>query len=114
MDIAGLVSYVAGFFDWIFTFLTDGIVDLLTDFTNWLMVKLTVLYIDTKISTLKLGWSIASGVLEQLNVGPVVSSYVSSLDPSIGYVANTIGLFDSFNMVMHAGVSSFVIRTFKL
>ncbi len=108
--IQNLISYIKGFFNWILEFFTVTIVDMVKDGIEWFVVKLTVFYIDMKIQMLQFAWGIASGILDTFNLSSVISSYASQLDSSLAYVANAIGIFDAFNMVIQAGISSFILK----
>lgn len=112
--IAGLVSYISGFFDYIGLFFTETLPAMLQDAITWMIAKSTIAYIDTKIWTMKMAWGIASNVLDAFNIGPVISGYVSSLSPNIAYGASAMGIFDALNIVIQAGVSSWVMRFMRV
>lgn len=109
-SLAELIGFITGFFDAIWTFITETITDVFKDFAEWLMVSLTVTWIETKIWLLEFSWSVASGVLDALDISSLVSSYVSQLSPGVAYMCSASGLFDGFNIIMQAYISSMLLK----
>lgn len=108
----GIIEYVKGFFDWVYYFATQGIVDLLKDAIAWIVVQGTVLYFQLKLFALDVAWGVASQIINQFQIGYVVSSYVSQLSPTVAYVCSQLGVFDGLNLILQSAISSYVMRLF--
>lgn len=108
--LSGIVAWFTTVINAVFVYLTDTLVTILSDFISWFMVHLTIFSIESKLFFLEISWGVASSVLSQFNIGTTVSSYVSSLSPSVAYVANSMGFFDGLNIILQAAVTNYVMR----
>ena len=102
------------FFNYIVNFFTVTLVEYILTFTDWLMVKLTVFYLESKIKTIETAWSLAETVLDSINISPMISGYIAQLSPNIAYAASAIGIVDALNIVIQAGVASWVLRVVRI
>lgn len=109
-----LLTPLIDFFNYIYEFFTVTVVEYLMKFVDWLIVKLTVFYIDAKIMSIKTAWGLAESVLDAINITPLVSQYVNRLSPNLGFTASAIGLIDALNIVLQAGVSSWILRVVRI
>lgn len=112
--ISALLSPLVDFFDFIYNFFAVTLVDYILKFTDWLTVKLTVLWIEAKIQSINTAWALAAQVMESISITPLISSYVNQLPANLGYTASAIGLIDALNIVLQAGVSSWILRVVRI
>lgn len=108
--VASLITYIATFFDGIWEWLNVTIVQMLKDFVEWLITSMTIGWIETKIYLLGLAWSVAENVITAFSVGPLISSALSGLSPTVAYWIDAFGILSGLSLVMQAYVASFVLR----
>lgn len=102
-----------GALQWIADFLgaaPDGITGLLTQFWGWALQKLSVMYIELQISAMQFGWSVAKGILTDLQVAQRITDAISILPESVKSTLNFFKFPECLTNILTAYTTRFVMR----
>lgn len=101
--VAGL-EWLADFFG------GDGADDWMSSALGWAVEKLAVMWLDTKLWFMKIGWGVAKSILTDLGVFAAIASAVTGLPAEIRGALNFFRVFEAVSMILTAGMTKFVLR----
>lgn len=90
-------------------FVQNGIYEFSTSWIAFFLAKLTVWYIEAKISSIQFAWDIAQGVLQALNVTSSIAAGFSGLSPDVRAGIGFFRVPEAINMLVGAGATRMVM-----
>jgi hypothetical protein len=91
-------------------FITDGIYQLLVDFTAFLIKKAVIGMIKFKIWALGFAWDVAKDLIADLNINTILNTAWGSLHPQTLSMFQFFRVPEAVQMMVSAGVTKFVFR----
>jgi hypothetical protein len=108
--LVDIYNAIIDVFNQIQNFITDGIYQLLVEFTAWAIKKMVIASIQFKIWALGFAWDVAQEIITSLNINTYLNAAWGSLH------ADTLAMFQFFKipeavqMLLSASVTKFVFR----
>jgi len=94
----------------IIEFITNGVYDLIIEAYAFLVIKLTLFYIESMIFSISFSWDVAKEVFQQLGITNALSQAWSYLDSETLSTLTFFGIPDVVNILTNALLTSYVLK----
>lgn len=108
--LVDIYNAIIDVFNQIQSFISDGIYQLLVDFTAWAIKKAVIASIKFKIWALGFAWDVAQEIIVDLNVNAYLNAAWGSLNASTLSMLQFFKVPEAIQMILSAGVTKFVFR----
>jgi beta-mannanase len=98
------------FFDYIVTFITSGIYDLIVKWFAQFIISAQISMVKFKIFSLVFAWDVAKEIINQLSVSSYLQQAYNSLDSRIISLLNFFKIPDAINIILSARITKFVLK----
>lgn len=101
---------IIAFFQEISDFITSGIYDFFVQAGIWILQKMIIGWLETKLWALKFSWDIASGFISSVGISDLVSQAFSGLPGTVMSAVSFFRIPEGINILLSCGVTRFVLR----
>ena len=101
------MEMLSDFFDWFVAFFTIPGED---SFFTYLQAQYVIAAVKVKLFLLKNAWDVASVVLQQMQITPVLQGYLNALPSDVVIWISTFRIPDCMNILLNAHATRFVLK----
>ncbi|ACP11583.1 accessory cholera enterotoxin [Vibrio cholerae O395] len=92
----------------------DPLYDWLIDGFTWLVIKLGIMWIESKIFVIQFFWEMSQKVIDMFTIYPLIQQAIDMLSPQYSGFLFFLGLDQALAIVLQALMTRFALRALNL